>query len=531
MICPKCGAEVPENIKFCTQCGNALEEPVITQEPVYVKKKDPQKGKMILIYSLIAALFLSQLGSFLYIRKLNKANLESQNSILEGIESLKADTANRFTELDKAIENNGSSIEEVSENLGTLQEDHDELERTITEKVNAVSVAQKCANAVFYIEMYDEDGWNLGSGSGFFIDPSGIAVTNYHVIDGCSSATVMLANGNVYDITGVYDYNIEKDIALIQVGGEGFDVLQLGDCESIVAGEEVYAIGSPSGLDNTISTGIISNVSRYVDGMDYIQFTAPISCGSSGGALLDSNYSVIGITSAYWIGTGDNGTQNLNLAIPINLIEELERNETETLSEVYATNNVFSDAYIYVSSYYVIIPPDGNTVLEVYESTGDPDVTLRYEVDDENLVECEWGEWIDDNTCELNVRALAEGSTIIRFYLLDSNEDIICTDYIYVDVTDKYEDVELVSDPQMLTLKNGSTETLTFTEGMENGGEYLVYSFNSANIECEWGEWIDDSKIELFVTGINPGTDVITISLFDDNDNFVKSIQVPVQVE
>ena len=558
MICPKCGAQMPDEIKFCTQCGTPIEPvvckpvmeepavaeipetPAVTEAPAMSaipeepapKHKAEKNGKLTLAYVLIAALIIAQIFSFVTLRKENRRlSQELNETITNNIDGLTASMHSEIDKVNKSIESNGKDIQTVSDNLDTLQEDHAELERTITEKVNAVSVAQKCANAVFYIEMYDDDGWCLGSGSGFFIDPSGIAVTNYHVIDGCTSATVMLANGNVYDIIGVYDYNIEKDIALIQVDGEGFDILPLGDSEGIVAGEEVYAIGSPSGLDNTISTGIISNVKRYVDGMDYIQFTAPISCGSSGGALLDETYSVIGITSAYWIGTGDNGTQNLNLAIPISLIDELDREDMETLGEVYASNNVFSDAYLYVSDYYVILPPDGSALLTVYESTGDPDVTLRYEIDDSDIADAEWGDWIDDNTSEITITALSEGSTTVWFYLLDADKNVICTDYMYLDVTSEYEDVELSCEPQMLTVKVGETAAVRFHEGLGLGGEYLWYSVAGGNVECEWGDWMDDNYIELYITGATPGTDTVTVSLFDENDNFYKSIQVQILVE
>ena len=256
-----------------------------------------------------------------------------------------------------------------------------------------------------------------------------------------------------------------------------------------------------------------------------------ISTGSSGGALLDENYSVIGITSAYWIGTGDNGTQNLNLAIPIALIDELDRESTETLADVYASNNVFSDAFIVFSDSYFVLPTDGERVVSIYESTGDPSVTFTYEIEDESVISAEWGEWIDSNSCEISIRAEGEGSTCIWIYLIDSSGETITSDFICVDVTDKIEDVELTSDTESLTLKAGETECITFHEGSGQGGYYLWYSLNTGNIECEWGEWDENYNIPLYVTGVAQGIDTITVSLFDGDDNFIKSIQVPVMIE
>ncbi|MCQ2566399.1 MAG: trypsin-like peptidase domain-containing protein [Clostridia bacterium] len=485
-------------------------------------------NKLVAVYVLVGILFLGEILGFAILGSRLKNLNQSLNT---GLEQVRSELSDEMTALNKNVKINEGTLKTVSENLDSLKEDHDELERTITEKVNAVSVAQKCANAVFYIEMYDENGYMMGSGSGFFIDESGIAVTNFHVIDGCSYATAMLANGEVYDITGVYDYDIAKDIAMIQVDGEGFDTLTVGDSENILAGAEVYAIGSPSGLDNTISTGIISNVSRYVDGMDYIQFTAPISCGSSGGALLDENYCVIGITSAYWIGTGDNGTQNLNLAIPISLIDELDRESTQTLGEVYASTNVFSDAYVMASDSYFLLPTDGSRLITVFESTGDPDVTFRYEIEDESVLAAEWGDWLDDNTCEMTIHAMGEGSTCIWLYLVDADGEVICADYVWVDVTDELEDVELSSDMENLTVKVGETVEVSFHEGSAEGGYYLWYSLTNGNVECEWGEWDNDYNIPLYVTGSLQGYDLITVSLFDRYDTFISSIQVPVMGE
>ena len=194
-------------------------------------------------------------------------------------------------------------------------------------KLSAEEIYEKCSPAVFYVELYDKNGNKLGSGSGFFIASDGTAVTNYHVIENAYSARVVTPNSNrMYDVAGVYDYNEKNDWAVIKVDGKNFPYLEL-ETEAVKGGETVYAIGSPKGLQNTISEGLISNVEREIDGVKYIQTSAAISPGSSGGALINKSGKVVGITSA-----GIEGGQNLNLAIPVSVFKGYRKQNAHSLS-------------------------------------------------------------------------------------------------------------------------------------------------------------------------------------------------------
>ena len=186
-----------------------------------------------------------------------------------------------------------------------------------------------CSSSVFFILGADSE--MLSSGSGFFINDAGVAITNYHVIDGWNAALIQTTDENVYEILGVYEYSKEQDWAVIQVDCKGNDYLTFGDEATIVGGAPIYTIGSPEALQNTISEGIISNASRYNSENDvsYIQITAPVSHGSSGGALINKYGEVIGITSAI-IESG----QNLNLAIPVSIVDISLENELVALSEI-----------------------------------------------------------------------------------------------------------------------------------------------------------------------------------------------------
>ena len=184
-------------------------------------------------------------------------------------------------------------------------------------ELTAEGIYTQCSPAVFYIEVFNAKGTSMGSGSGFFIDSNGTAVTNYHVIEGCSTAKVTVSGtGKVYDVLGVYACNKDQDWAVLKVNGSGFPYLKAGDKSTVLGGAVVYAIGCPLGLQSSISQGLISNPSRVEDGVNYIQTSAAMSSGSSGGALLNKYGEVIGITSASYV-----YGQNLNLAVPISYVD------------------------------------------------------------------------------------------------------------------------------------------------------------------------------------------------------------------
>lgn len=177
--------------------------------------------------------------------------------------------------------------------------------------IGGQDIYERCSPAVFSIDTYDANGDPYAIGSGFFIDSSGLAVTNHHVLEDALSATATLEDGKTYNISGVVEFDEVLDYAVILVEGSGFPALKVGNSQAIKSGEAVYAIGNPKGLSNTISDGIISNPRREnFDGM--IQISVPISPGSSGGALLNARGEVIGITT----GSLESG-QNLNFAVPM----------------------------------------------------------------------------------------------------------------------------------------------------------------------------------------------------------------------
>jgi len=191
--------------------------------------------------------------------------------------------------------------------------------------VLSVTEIAKKVESVVYIEVAFGDGKGA-SGSGFIISPDGRIVTNYHVIDGAASGKVVLNDGTTFTDIKVLGWDKVGDLAIIKVPGTGLPAVTTGNSDAAQIGEAVVAIGSPLGLQNTVSTGIISARRE-----GYLQTTAPISHGSSGGALFNMMGEVIGITS-----TGMEEGANLGFAIPINDVKSLVTDHTLTLAQFTA---------------------------------------------------------------------------------------------------------------------------------------------------------------------------------------------------
>ena len=171
-------------------------------------------------------------------------------------------------------------------------------------------------------------------GSGFIIDPSGYIITNAHVVKGAERVQVVLSNGNAGEsadavlssrtnlvparIIGVTQ---DIDLALLKVDVANLPALKLADYQNLQQGEAVFAFGSPEGLRNTVTQGIISSVARQTDPdstMVYIQTDAPINPGNSGGPLVDLNGEVVGVNT--FILSQSGGNEGLGFAIPCGVV-------------------------------------------------------------------------------------------------------------------------------------------------------------------------------------------------------------------
>jgi len=160
-------------------------------------------------------------------------------------------------------------------------------------------------------------------GSGFFIDPKGIVVTNNHVIDNADQITVTLNDGREFTAT-VRGRDPETDLAVleIQTTGTRFPSVSWGDVNRAPVGADVIAIGNPFGLGGSVTKGIVSARNRDINsGLydDFIQTDASINRGNSGGPLFDLEGNVIGVNTAIFSQTG--GSVGVGFAIPADLAE------------------------------------------------------------------------------------------------------------------------------------------------------------------------------------------------------------------
>lgn len=228
---------------------------------------------------------------------------------------------------------NGAKIEE---SLVIFKRAYDQFGAVVEKPLlSPAQIAEKVGKAVVHIETFDADGQPYATGSGFIVDASGKVVTNYHVIQGAYSANVKLLDGRVFPVVSVLGNDYGRDVAVLKINGSGLPTVALGNSSRVVQGEEILTLGSPIGLENTLSDGLVSNKNRVLDGYAYIQISAPISPGSSGGVLLNYYGEVIGVTSA-----GFEGGQNLNLAIPINEVKPYLTVTTSKTLKVLASTTV-----------------------------------------------------------------------------------------------------------------------------------------------------------------------------------------------
>ncbi len=159
----------------------------------------------------------------------------------------------------------------------------------------------------------------VGNGSGVIIRPDGYVLTNNHVVEGADRILVSVGLEN--KPAKVIGTDAVTDIAVIKVDATGLTAADLGDSDTLVVGEQVIAVGSPFGLDHTVTSGIISALHRSDTGQTYtnlIQTDAAINPGNSGGALADSAGKVIGINTLIQTG-GAAQSAGIGFAIPIKL--------------------------------------------------------------------------------------------------------------------------------------------------------------------------------------------------------------------
>jgi len=259
------------------------------------------------------------------------SNLENKVSTLEsektGLTINNGVLQEKVTQLEK-------DKADLTSQISVLQQKIEELQKGCSGNT-ATQIAAQNDQFIVYIENKDYTNTAKSSGSGFIATTDGKVVTNYHVIEEASSVTVKLNDGRVFTLNGVVNYDADRDIAVLQLPLYNIQAISLGDSNKITNGEDVVAIGNPLGLENSVTTGIISATSRILDNENWIQFSAPVSPGSSGGPIFNSKGEAIGVVTWGFVGVSVEG---LNFAVPINDVKTLlSSNKPAMFNELFKT--------------------------------------------------------------------------------------------------------------------------------------------------------------------------------------------------
>lgn len=242
----------------------------------------------------------------------------NQNKITSEIDTLKAETQNKFNELTESVLKTKENLNSLNSELGNINKEFDLLKSSAGEDFSGI--IESSIKSVVTIKT------DVGQGTGFIITDEGYLVTNAHVL---------LGRREVYAIT--YDqkriqaefmgYDSTLDVALLKIPGE-YNSLELGNSDKLQIGEEVIAIGNPLGLQFSVSKGIVSGVHR--EGINklpiYIQTDAALNPGNSGGPLINKQGEVIGINN-FKLGE----SESLGFALESNSLREAINNISEKL--------------------------------------------------------------------------------------------------------------------------------------------------------------------------------------------------------
>jgi len=208
-----------------------------------------------------------------------------------------------------------------------------ELVMPRVDSTEVVSIAELATKTIVQVQVgtLSEDGefFSAGGGSGVVINDEGLIITNHHVIDNSTEVRVIFEDGRMYEAKIIGSDKL-TDIGLIKINASNLIPIAIGNSDKMLVGDLAVAIGHPLtlGAAPTVTTGVVSALDRRLDvGGDtmgsavtlfgLMQTDAPITRGSSGGALINKNGELIGITTA--IATADVGAEGLGFAVPINL--------------------------------------------------------------------------------------------------------------------------------------------------------------------------------------------------------------------
>lgn len=214
------------------------------------------------------------------------------------------------------------------------------INKVNTGELSSEEIYSRCSDAVVLVYQYDRANALLGYGSGVIVSSRGLVYTNYHVVEHASRIEVR--NGNeIFDSVAFAGFDPFNDAVLLKLPEGNYPFINISKDNDYKIGSNIYALGNPQGYAKTFSYGVISAI-RTNENAAKIQISAPISPGSSGGALLNSRGELIGITSNS-VTTG----QNMNFAIPVNIFVNIPVIDLTNTEQTFLIKQMFS---LYTSS-------------------------------------------------------------------------------------------------------------------------------------------------------------------------------------
>jgi hypothetical protein len=185
--------------------------------------------------------------------------------------------------------------------------------------LTTAQIAKRVSPSVVVIQGKTDSGDVLGSG--FIVSKDGRIVTNLHVIREMKTASVQLAHGEVFNSLSVLGTDERADLAIVQIAGHDLPTLEMGYAYRLSVGEPVVVVGSPRGLEGTVTAGILSGVRDVGEGFQVLQTDAAVNPGNSGGPLVNGKGQTIGVVSFKL-----KSSEGLNFAIPIKYVQGLLNN-------------------------------------------------------------------------------------------------------------------------------------------------------------------------------------------------------------
>lgn len=221
----------------------------------------------------------------------------------------------------------------------------------------ATEIYQNAYQAVVEIKAYDKNGGELVR-SGFFIE-EGKVLTSYHNIEGRTDIQVYGYDKTEYSVVSVFGYHKKYDLAILEVDGKSESFLPLSK-EPIQTGMSIYTIGSPYGYTGSFSSGIVSYADRVLDGVSYIQFTAPTSMGSGGSPLLNQYGEVVGVNSRTIM-----DAQNVNFAISIGKLKNVKTVQPIQVEDFYEKNQGWKTSFDLVEKDVTLYDSISPSIVEI----------------------------------------------------------------------------------------------------------------------------------------------------------------------